>query len=512
MDKRNLIIIKILYYSAAFLLPCILLFDLYNRNRVGNHIVFIHVVVLAGLLNVVGLCLFFVFRAVAKSAEGALIVSILFWLLFWLYQTLFSIAVRFSSTLTHIVFMLILTIGIIAITLIFRRYEPPFIAIRPAFNMLAMCLVVLFVFNFVQSVSPEMQRVRAARYFAQETVEVPFYIKRNFVINSASPTPDILWLHLDGMMSLEMVEFFFGESFDSVRDELSQRGFVVYENALLNAGFTDAGVAALLSPAFYDSFLGEKLEQANTKLTVPRIEFLYREMSRVGLTFGNSVVPYYELIVALVARGYEMIIINGHPAHRIPASFEHLDGEESIVMGSFHYFLYRTTGDLPELLSLATPLNIRGRPMQIDIQKSSLGSSPIFNWRALYYTHMSVVYRKRSHDTRELAMYGTAIHIYPLAFNYMVNRMLYYVDFAIERNPDTVVVLQSDHGFHLQPTQKHLLEQGYSMEKVLELNQSVFSAVRIPSAYGGLDSPIAPLNISRELVNRFVGPNYTLLP
>jgi hypothetical protein len=54
--------------------------------------------------------------------------------------------------------------------------------------------------------------------------------------------------------------------------------------------------------------------------------------------------------------------------------------------------------------------------------------------------------------------------------------------------------------------------QGYTKEQIVELMHSVFSAVRIPDEYGGLDEPIAPLNITRELINRFVGDNYELLP
>jgi len=53
---------------------------------------------------------------------------------------------------------------------------------------------------------------------------------------------------------------------------------------------------------------------------------------------------------------------------------------------------------------------------------------------------------------------------------------------------------------------------GWSDEDVRRQQLSAFSAVRIPQIYGGLDAPLDPRNISRELVNRFVGENYELLP
>ena len=125
------------------------------------------------------------------------------------------------------------------------------------------------------------------------------------------------------------------------------------------------------------------------------------------------------------------------------------------------------------------------------------------------YTHMRGGVWRFSPEQESNAI---SIHAYPAALEHMTQRILYLVDNAIEQNPNTVIIIQADHGFHLQPTQEYLLNQGYSLEQVLELIHSVFSAVRIPQEYGGVEAPIAPLNISRELVNRFVGENYTLLP
>jgi hypothetical protein len=43
------------------------------------------------------------------------------------------------------------------------------------------------------------------------------------------------------------------------------------------------------------------------------------------------------------------------------------------------------------------------------------------------------------------------------------------------------------------------------------MQNSVISAVRIPKRWGGLDQPLDPLDISRVLVNRYVGENYKLV-
>jgi hypothetical protein len=43
------------------------------------------------------------------------------------------------------------------------------------------------------------------------------------------------------------------------------------------------------------------------------------------------------------------------------------------------------------------------------------------------------------------------------------------------------------------------------------MQNQVMSAVRIPEIWGGLEKPLDPLDISRVLVNRYVGKNYELV-
>jgi hypothetical protein len=90
--------------------------------------------------------------------------------------------------------------------------------------------------------------------------------------------------------------------------------------------------------------------------------------------------------------------------------------------------------------------------------------------------------------------------------------MFNLIDIILDNNPDAVIVLQSDHGFHAPFTQAAIMELGHDLETIAVLQRTVLSAVRIPEVYGGQSAPIAPKNIARELVNRFVGENYELLP
>jgi hypothetical protein len=108
---------------------------------------------------------------------------------------------------------------------------------------------------------------------------------------------------------------------------------------------------------------------------------------------------------------------------------------------------------------------------------------------------------------------------FPPQYRYAVKQMMAKVDVIIENDPDAVIVIQADHGIHgLGPagTQYYdnatFLKQGYSIDDMQNLNKSVISAVRIPEKYGKLSEPLNPLDISRYLVNNFVGEdNYDYL-
>ena len=138
---------NILCLFASFFMPSILLFNLYNRNRAANFIVFTHVLIIAGILAIAGILLFAFFKWITDSAEGALLITIIFWLCFWMFESLLALGMRYSNSLSNINLMVFLGMGLIFIALCLRRYEPPFYKIRTAFNMLAICIIILFFVN-----------------------------------------------------------------------------------------------------------------------------------------------------------------------------------------------------------------------------------------------------------------------------------------------------------------------------------------------------------------------------
>ena len=505
-----------LYYISILLMPSIMLFDLYNRNHMRNLMLFEHILILAGLLAIVGVILFVVFKFLVRSIEGALLISLVFWLAFWMFETLLSMARIITTLAGPRRLMVLILLFLICLIMVIRRYKPPFKKAQPVFNVLASCIIALFVFNIIPSISHEATLARARSEL--ESIAEDSRFKQNFNVDVDLPSPDIHWFHLDGLISIEKIESFWGEDYESLRVELKQRGFTIYENGLINAASTQLAMPALWSPTFYDVFWGELLAEFETRLSGEQHHIVVTELAQEGFTFWDDLVPNFELFNALVAKGYELV--------RTPSAIHYpfFEMEEDRVeeLGMLHQFI---GGDIPELLSRTTPLNVTSITERFADEYGGSSYSenemPRFFLYAINethghrFTHYSNEDMGESVPTSNFTESGhdyTRYDLYPLAFERVARWMLYHIDVILEENPYAVIVLQGDHGVHIQGVQEHLLDQGYPLDIVLELTYSVFSAVRIPDEYGGLEVPLAPLNITRELVNRFVGENYELLP
>ena len=568
--KLNCIIDMVLYCLAIISIPNIFLFDLYNRNRVQSHLPFMHTLIIAITLAVVSIGLLLLFRLISRSLEGALIVTSIFWVTFWLFEALYAIVIVYSASVTRLGWLVFIIAGLILIAGCLRMYNPPLGKIPPVFRILAVTLCGLFIFNFMPALNHQLMLQRGVnlRYEAFLRGEELFYIKRDFRIDPLLPSPDIYWFYMDGMMSLESVERFFGESQDPLREELTRRGFVIYEEATLNAGNTTYALPALLSPSFYDTYLSIALEEAIGLTGSARSNAMNDRLSQDGINLIIDIAPYFELFQAFASNEYKIVGINLplHATMLAAVSFDSFYNKLDVNYplgikvddidadsNSWNRILWELSG-WTELFNLSTPFSIISDPIiplppetqWIAIQEheiadtltryttvpmlfqyspnhiyvrsvnllynavadSLLSYSPKLTFITNMFAHAS---RWRLHSN-SAAQDLARIDLYTQAYNFAAETMINKIDLILEQNPNAVIILQSDHGIHPEDSLNALRELGWTEDEILQQLLSVFSAVRIPSQYGGLDFPLEPRNISRELVNRFVGENYTLLP
>ena len=516
-------------------MPGIFLFYHYNRNRVENILIFEEVLILAIIFTIVGVLLFFALKLIVNSNEGALIISIVGWSFFWLWGTIRGATHQF---LPSIVLVLLMTAIIIFLIFFFRRYKPALEKARFILGTLSLCLVLVFAFNFVPGVYQEIiHRQRKAEMAKLDESERLFYIKEDFIIDPLLPSPDIYWFHMDGMLSFDSIETFFGDSQEELRKELENRGFVINSGAKLNAGSTEFALLALLSPGLYDSYFGAIMAENANFNVFPRIFRVWNKLAEDGLCKVRDLARHYELFTAFYSTGYTTMssdILNTY----LPISIDRFYQGNNVIIRTENDYRHRFffTRDLRNLLSMTTPLSKlielfnHGTPIpyctdtinQLTTQTTTyaettflviLDSFTVPSPRLMFLAIEPSPHRSnwnKFSDPGDSSRY--APEFYMPTHIQSVKTMLTAIDLVLEENPNAIIVLQSDHGFHARQIQDYMLEAGYSEDLILEMYLSTFSAVRIPDTYGGLDTPLEPLNITRQLVNRFVGENYSLLP
>ena len=549
--------------TAAIVTPNIFLFNLFLRNRVHSYIPFTSIVVLALTLAMVALLIFAIISAIARTTKGSLIISLLFWVFFWTFETTYGWVVLFSQVMTRVFWLLGFVAIMVFIAFMLRRYQLRFAKASSFFRILSVVLIVWFFVNFLPSfVGSDNLTIFAEESALHVESSRSEFFRNEFVVDHNLPKPDIYWLMPDAMLGLETLERFFGGNMDSFRNELSLRGFQIYEDALLNAGHTRIAINALFSPDFHDNYGYTLLAELSEHIGEAWGTALWRWLAELGLDILD-LSEHHEMLLALRNAGYEINFISPTNSIYMPSPFHRLYDVEANVHEEYVLFVdmetdansivgrgllsyFNESGDLLNLMIAATPVSILGswlaslahgadlmsvpfRAEQVAELTGSLDTvferhyfrllldtfhtpSPKFVLAVSYFTHS---WGLGMADTPWSRILPHTDRLLP-SHEYAAEVLLNTIDAILHQNPDAIIVIQSDHGVHGSMGRgdhwDYLINLGYSNDKINELRHSVFSAVRIPLAYGGLDAPLAPLNISRELVNRFVGQNYTLLP
>lgn len=93
---------------------------------------------------------------------------------------------------------------------------------------------------------------------------------------------------------------------------------------------------------------------------------------------------------------------------------------------------------------------------------------------------------------------------------YSAKVLVNLIDMVLEEDPNAVIILQADHGLHGQ-SKEQIIEAFGNFEAALDIWNNVVSAIRVPEQYKNDQEHYMmedPRNISRYLINNFVGKNY----
>ena len=307
LSKSVKILDLVFFHCTVFILPAIFLFNLYNRNFIENHLPFFHTTVTAVIMGSVSIILFTLFRFISRSLERAFLILLFFGIAFWLFEQIYYFLINYILVTRGILFIFII-LGISIFIILLRRYEINFNRIKTTFRILAACICLMFLLDFWPAIKHEVTFIKARELEYIGIFEQS--LNRDFVIDPFFPKPDIFWLHMDGMMSHSMFEYLFGICQDHFRNELINRGFVIYEYAILNAGGTQPALSFLLSPTLFDIYYDTRFQ--NSSMADPLwLPSLHSRLSAEGLDIHTDVFPQFELTRALSSMGYEIAVIGG---------------------------------------------------------------------------------------------------------------------------------------------------------------------------------------------------------
>lgn len=396
-------------------------------------------------------------------------------------------------------------------------------------------------------------------YSRQQSVASELCTKTSFVVSeSTERLPNIYWFHCDGMLGFSAVEKYYGDAQDDFKTELAARGFSFDSGSNFESGHaTAAAIPSLLCPGFYDNYLSSKI------LSEPNLSNLHNafdgpefsEVLRIARLNNETITaftmsPYQTSIIAPLNWGttgtyyppisesfYEPASGKIFQVDTDPNSLKEA-GEvfSSTSFFKLESFLHTLVLPLSELIEGILP---RGFDSLIDsfgdteVEKKEIAtttydsinipstqalsiameceSAPYFFVIPHDIAHNPYVYDESGERVNVSSMDVT--HYLP-QHKYAVKVLLNAVDTILAKDPDAVIVLQADHGLHGN-TQAEFVNAFGENAVAKELWNCVISAIRVPEQYQNGEEVYAienPLNISRYLVNRFVGQNYDYLP
>jgi hypothetical protein len=366
------------------------------------------------------------------------------------------------------------------------------------------------------------------------------------------PHPNIYWIHFDGAMSFDNVEQYLGDSQEDIKQEFAGRGFLINGGAYNSSGFasTVLGVTSLLNPDVYDATIWQLHEQVFTLPFKERAQMIINYTEQFGGIndiYDLNLTP--ELFSAFFEAGYQPILQFGlagggpfnSPIYRWydyrghPGKYLEISQYADITLRNFLELLSKTSSivarDWERVLNLIPAeiesLDLQDLPEYLyelnNIQIDSIYEKEqmrilldIFNFNQGNFAKPIIVYfdvdQLHAPYVVEGGITGSVLGLpsYHWRHKDMVISILKEIDMILRYDEDAIIIIQADHGVHL--SNEWLTDNGYSLKEIADINYGTFSAIRIPEKYGGLDKPLNPMNITRELVNRFVGKgNYELL-
>ena len=381
--------------------------------------------------------------------------------------------------------------------------------------------------------------------------------------------PNIYWFHMDGMLGFDSFETYFGDDQKDFKEDLTDRGFMIFPHAALEANHSSQNaIPALMNPYFYDRVLSWKFDpeyaaslgsnsdlvddpslritpnyianrtamernelvlafnqvQANTN-TIASLDIYFYPTVRQFYNTLDLETPLLEPLSDLTEASSFVSNIGAlqNLAHLLsdigpipyPASAEGRELFRGLLSREFAASAIDRNVDVFSHLSVDdySALNLNDWNFKADCLVDTLDRpAPRFTLISFPLAHGPFYYDEQGYFTIE----GSDDPMrYRPHHRFATATLIDFIDLILEADPDAVIVLQADHGLHLLSEEEIAAAFGEGEAVQKGLWNQVMSAVRIPAEHqteANFEILSDPRNISRYLINTYIGQNYDYIP
>jgi Ca2+/Na+ antiporter len=408
-------------------------------------------------------------------------------------------------------------------------------------------------------------------FSSRQQTDDAFY-KQDFTVNVVlGEQPNVYWIHADGMLGFDSMYRFFGEEQKEFAQELESRGFWINHTAYFDGGAsTQHALPTLMSPFYFDRVQSWRFDPSYAEALPLNADLLQNPQLQFNVNeFANRIaLQRNETIMAFQTAGYKtgtisnVVGISFYPMVDLYYDFGNRLTSRMSIEDTFKYVRnVGAFGNLVELVALIAPTPHRRHAdvnafiralinngfestaieqrinlfSDFDIDKAAMEALEIYNQRANslldIFEHNTprfvVLNFFMPHRPFYFDEYGNFYSgedennpmRYPAHHEFSARTLLSYIDLILEHDPDAVIVVQADHGLHdinKMGGIDFIIELFSSNEdEIPALWNQVMSAVRLPDEKmtdEAIEILSDPRNISRFLINNFVGENYEYIP
>jgi len=506
---------------------------LFNRN--AAYLSGEQVFMVGGLMMGLSLAAYIVFRWLLRSRLAGYLGCLTSWVVFFAFSALYEMLVEEKRLISASMYIRVYAAAgvllLIVVLLLTRKREGQ-----------AFCTFMLF-FTSVLLVMNLVPAVRTTLTMREQDRAVDLTkVKTDLSVDPATGMPNVYWFHLDGMLGLDAYSTWFGDDQSEFRAALENRGFSLNEKASFEANHaTSVAVPALMCPDFYDNFMAETLLAGKdigdvlnrSELLASR---LHNETVRAFEARGYAatvIAPYSEYFTVLVNRYYDVhdysnggIIPFAGTEEQILAQHR----ERSTLYNMYRLLLKRWALEMFRRTLYIGGIGSKSLESSYPGLEDALGAYYASKPQAVNFFNalhdalenpldkptINVLHYMLSHypfvnkaDGSPVSGDIHDIHAYKGHHQYAAKALISALDMILSRDPDAVIVLQADHGLHGQSRSQ--ITTAFGEDAVAPIWNQVMSALRVPEKYRTGEETYAlrnPLNMSRYLVNTFVGKNY----